>query len=117
MFVDVDYKPLMESKRDIIRDTSQLRSCLNSAQFLDDGNEAIVLQSDEYIGIGCDLKDLQGLEKSLKAKLDISKYMILFAAEVSITYMETETANTLLAWAARLSEGELQRQYPGVPSE
>lgn len=51
------------------------------------------------MAIGCDLRDLQLLERTLRAELDIPNSSILFVAEVSVTYMPLTDANKLIAWA------------------
>lgn len=96
----------MKNKRDVIRATEELNAYLKNVHYIDLNDDPTVFHSDQYIGLGCDLKDLQGFEKALKAKVDVSKCMFLFTAEVSITYMEPDAANSLISWAAHLSHGE-----------
>lgn len=51
------------------------------------------------MAIGCDLRDLQLLEQTLRKELDIGDSSLLFVAEVSVTYMPLEDANKLIQWA------------------
>lgn len=103
-FIDVDYKPLMLTKRDMIMKTPKLKACLNNIQCFDDEEDPVVLQSYEYLGVGCDLQDVTSLDQALKAHFDISKCKVLFLAEVSTTYMEPDAANALIAWAAKSAD-------------
>lgn len=57
------------------------------------------VRSEQYLAIGCDLRDLQLLEKTLRNELDIVNSSILFVAEVSVTYMPLLDANKLIEWA------------------
>lgn len=104
-FVDVDYKKLMLTKRDIICQTSALKN-LRCGIRATSKHKAALLRSDRYLAIGCDLQNLEVLEEALKAELDISEYLILCIAEVSITYMDPVAADALIAWASKLGDGQ-----------
>lgn len=66
----------------------------------------VYVRSDQYMALGCDLRDLQHLEKLLKAELDLANSTILFVAEVSLTYMPVADSDLLLAWASTLDDGK-----------
>jgi tRNA wybutosine-synthesizing protein 4 len=100
--VDVDYKDLMLKKRTIVQSTNELNSLLTNVR-VSDGD--ILMQSDEYIQLGCDLKDLLSFTRILASAVDIKNCFVLFTAEVSITYMTAEGADALIHWAASLPEG------------
>ena len=67
----------------------------------------MLLRSDEYLQIGCDLRDLQLLDQILTSAVDIENCKVLLTAEVSITYMNVEAADALIEWAARLPDGKI----------
>jgi tRNA wybutosine-synthesizing protein 4 len=61
----------------------------------------IYLRSGKYMALGCDLRDLDSLEKVLRSEFDMSESPILFVAEVSVTYMPLSDANALIGWASK----------------
>ncbi|KAL9111039.1 MAG: hypothetical protein Q9227_004472 [Pyrenula ochraceoflavens] len=101
IFVDVDHPQLMKAKVEIIRRTSQLYSLLSNAQDQVEGS-FILLKSDQYVAIGCDLRNLGALKEACKSIIG-EGMSILCLAEVSITYMELQNSNALISWAAGLS--------------
>lgn len=81
----------------------------------------IVLTSDQYVQIGCDLRDLSTLQASLTKAVggDLSACTFLFVAEVSITYMETPGADAVIQWASTLGDSEfvlLEQLLPSGPT-
>lgn len=65
----------------------------------------VYLRSDQYMALGCDLRDLDTLERILRAEFKVPASSILFVAEVSVTYMPVADANALIAWASTLEDG------------
>jgi tRNA wybutosine-synthesizing protein 4 len=65
----------------------------------------VYLRSEQYIAIGCDLRDLTGLERTLRTELDIASSSVLFVAEVSATYMPVADSDALIRWASTLEDG------------
>jgi tRNA wybutosine-synthesizing protein 4 len=102
-FIDVDYMPLMEKKRDVVRSTAELNEMLANITFPEIGN--VLLRSDQYLQVGCDLRELSELSAVLASAVDIEKCLILCTAEVSITYMTVEAADHLINWASKLPDG------------
>ncbi|TAQ86262.1 hypothetical protein B7494_g5426 [Chlorociboria aeruginascens] len=100
-FIDVDYVDLMLNKRDVVQRTRELNSMLTNLE-ISDGD--VLLSSDQYLQLGCDLRDLPRLEQALARAIKLSECIILFIAEVSITYMNTEAADALIRWAATLPQ-------------
>jgi tRNA wybutosine-synthesizing protein 4 len=96
--VDVDYPQLIEKKRDVIFTKSLLRDALLKTG-LRAADLPVRIRSDQYMAIGCDLRDLPNLERTLRAQLDLPGSSILFVAEVSVTYMPLADANNLIQWA------------------
>jgi tRNA wybutosine-synthesizing protein 4 len=94
----VDYPQLIDRKRDVIFSRSLLRDALLKTG-LRPAEAPVRVRSEQYLAIGCDLRDLQLLEKTLRNELDIVNSSILFVAEVSVTYMPLLDANKLIEWA------------------
>lgn len=86
----------------MIQATDQLSSYFTNVII---SESEVSFESDQYVQMGCDLRDLKLLEDTLKKIIDPSKVRILFVAEVSITYMEKKTADDLVHWAAKLPDG------------
>ena len=96
--MDIDFPELMEKKCDIICNTSQLRDLLGPhVRSLDPGG--LALRSEHYLAIGCDLTDIIRLDILLTSEVQMSTCIVLCTAEVSITYMDTNTADALIQWA------------------
>jgi tRNA wybutosine-synthesizing protein 4 len=104
MFVDIDYKELMMKKREVVQNTAELNSMLTN--ILISPTRDVLLRSDEYIQLGCDLRDLTGLERMMSSVVNIKESLMLFTAEVSITYMDVKDADALIRWAGMLPDGE-----------
>ena len=103
-FVDVDYPQLIEKKRDRMLTNGLLRDALLKTK-LRTCDLPVYMRSDQYMAIGCDLKDLQTLERILRAEFDASTTSFLFVAEVSVTYMPVDDADALIRWASTLNDG------------
>jgi len=76
---------------------------LTNLESHEDGD--VLLRSDQYLQLGCDLRDLPHLESSLAKAIDIHNCLVLFTAEVSITYMDLQSADALIRWTGSLPEG------------
>ena len=98
-FIDVDFPELMTKKREIIVSTPQLRDLLGSYQSLDHSS-GIQIRSEHYLALGCDLTDLSKLDALLVNEVCWSQSLVLCTAEVSVTYMNIEAADSLIKWAA-----------------
>ncbi|KAL8800511.1 MAG: hypothetical protein Q9200_007222 [Gallowayella weberi] len=64
----------------------------------------IVIRSDKYVGIGCDLRDIAQLNETLEEELHLDSCLILCTAEVSITYMDVASADALIQWVAQYND-------------
>jgi tRNA wybutosine-synthesizing protein 4 len=94
---------LMVKKCTVVKEAVELKSMLTNVSFPD--TSEVLLRSDQYIQVGCDLRDLSRLSAVLASAvdvLDLRKCEILFTAEVSITYMDTDAADDLIRWAIAL---------------
>lgn len=96
--MDVDYPDLMEKKCNVISNTSPLHDLLGPHDRPLDSS-GLVLHSEHYLAIGCDLADLEKLDMLLASEVQISSRLVLCVAEVSITYMDTNAADALIRWA------------------
>jgi tRNA wybutosine-synthesizing protein 4 len=103
-FVDVDYKALMLTKTEIIESTPRMRDLLTPQVLPADGYT--VLNANEYIAIGCDLRDIAGLSATIGSLTKEDACLVLCVAEVSITYMNPDAADAVIEWAANLSSGK-----------
>lgn len=113
-FVDIDYPELMRKKKQMVQSTEELVSVLTNLKPDADGD--VILQSDQYLQLGCDLRDLKRLESTLEKAVDINNCSVLFTAEVSITYMNVDAADALVRWASTLHEAQfclLEQLMPG----
>ncbi|KAI0394566.1 leucine carboxyl methyltransferase [Xylariaceae sp. FL0594] len=116
-FIDIDFPDLMSKKRTTVLGTPELSSVFEPLDTNAGGH--VVLKSDMYCQIGCDLRNTADLEKALSSILDRSNCTFMFVAEVSITYMETEGADGVIKWASSLGEAEfclLEQILPDGPS-
>ncbi|KAI0403008.1 leucine carboxyl methyltransferase [Xylaria palmicola] len=115
-FIDIDFPDLMAKKRSIVVNTPELNSVFEPLD-VNAGNH-VLLKSNMYIQIGCDLRNTAELEKALSTCLDLSECTFMFVAEVSITYMETAGADGVIKWAGSLSQAEfclLEQILPDGP--
>ncbi|KAM3469214.1 hypothetical protein MY8738_010154 [Beauveria namnaoensis] len=107
LFIDIDYADLMHRKRAVVLETPQLKELLGSSfEVSKSDKDILLLKSERYCQIGCDLRDLQALRHVLETLADLSQCPVLFVAEVSITYIDTESADRLLEWASSVGKAE-----------
>ncbi|KAJ4307068.1 tRNA methyltransferase ppm2 [Collariella sp. IMI 366227] len=107
-FVDVDFPDLIERKRQTVLGTPELLGMLTGVKEAGKGLvKPVVFESDKYVQIGCDLRDLKTLQQGLAAAVgDFAECEFIFVAEVSITYMETEGADGVIQWASTVGDAE-----------
>jgi tRNA wybutosine-synthesizing protein 4 len=103
-FVDVDYPQLIERKRDRILGNELLRNALLGTD-LRPSQAPVYVRSSRYLALGCDLRDLETLERLLRVEIDAADASFLFVAEVSVTYMPTPDADSVIRWASTLQDG------------
>jgi len=107
----------MLRKKKTVLATPQLLDPLTNVKTFDTPG-TVILKSDNYAQIGCDLRQLDALRTALSDIVDISACSFLFVAEVSITYMETDAADALIQWASGLGRVEfclLEQILPDGP--
>ncbi|KAI1104440.1 LCM-domain-containing protein [Jackrogersella minutella] len=103
-FVDIDFPDLIEKKCRVVQETPELNSLLTGLKT--DVGDHVQLQSNQYVEIGCDLRHISDIHKALSTVVDIAHCEFMFVAEVSITYMETEGADSVIEWASTLGQAE-----------
>ncbi|KAM4066960.1 cupin-like domain-containing protein [Hirsutella rhossiliensis] len=107
LFIDIDFPDLILKKRAVVLQTPQLRELLgDDFQVNDLDQDRVLLKSERYCQVGCDLRNLDELHQTLETILPLSGCEMLFVAEVSITYMETCYADDLVQWASSLGQAE-----------
>jgi tRNA wybutosine-synthesizing protein 4 len=104
-FVDIDFEELMNSKRQVILSTPQMKDMLDFYPY-PRRESGIMLDSVQYGAVGCDLRNIRRLDRLLKLVTDPENCLILCIAEVSITYMGTEDADAVIRWASKLCPGK-----------
>ncbi|RDW62938.1 tRNA methyltransferase PPM2 [Aspergillus mulundensis] len=101
-FVDIDYEKLMLNKKAALREAGALTQILENVEFASD-ESAVQIRSGQYVAVGCDLKNLDKLDRVLKTEVLPADCSVLFLAEVSLTYMDVKSANAVVKWASKLS--------------
>jgi hypothetical protein len=104
------------AKKEIIEATPRMRDLLTPQALPDDGYT--VLSAKEYIAVGCDLRDINGLNVSMESSRP-DQCLVLCVAEVSLVYMNPDTSDALIEWAAHLSSGKSSKLSTRgrIPSE
>jgi tRNA wybutosine-synthesizing protein 4 len=96
----------MRKKRAIVLGTEQLSELLGGNPYISEKDtDNLLLRSDKYCQVGCDLRELETLRKCLESFLPLSECSVLFVAEVSVTYMDTVSADALIQWASSIGQG------------
>jgi tRNA wybutosine-synthesizing protein 4 len=93
----------MLAKKEIIEATPRMADLLTPQALPDDGYT--VLNAKEYIAVGCDLRDINGLDIGMKSSRP-DQCLVLCVAEVSLIYMDLDKTDALIEWAAHLSSGK-----------
>jgi len=107
IFVDIDYEKLMVHKKNAIRQTQEITRVLGDIEFGSD-EDAIQISTPRYWAVGCDLKNLKKLDEVLQNNILLSAdCSVLLLAEVSLTYMDVQSANEVIKWASKLTNREL----------
>ncbi|KAK3293322.1 uncharacterized protein B0H64DRAFT_210325 [Chaetomium fimeti] len=106
-FVDVDFPDLIERKRQTVIGTPELVGMFTGVKEAAGLAAPVVFESEQYVQIGCDLRELGTLRQGLAAAVgDFEECEFIFVAEVSITYMEREGADEVIRWASTVGRAE-----------
>ncbi|KAL5002110.1 tRNA wybutosine-synthesizing protein 4 [Aspergillus recurvatus] len=118
-FVDIDYEKLMLNKKAALREAGALTQILENVEFGAD-ESAVQIRSGQYVAVGCDLKNLDKLDRVLRTDVLPAECAVLFLAEVSLTYMDVKSANAVVNWASKLSNDAqfciLEQFFPDGPN-
>jgi tRNA wybutosine-synthesizing protein 4 len=104
IFVDIDYPELIAKKVRIIKETPRLLELLG-APAICKNEEGILLRTKHYIALGCDLANTATLSDALINEIVPHSCRVLCMAEISITYMDTAAADSLIRWTSSLPDG------------
>lgn len=114
VFVDIDYEKLMVHKKNAIHNAQEIIRVLGDVELGSD-QDAIQARSSRYCAVGCDLKNLEKLDDVLRSSILPSRdCSVLFLAEVSLTYMDVKSANEVVKWASKLTDGEPSDALPKI---
>lgn len=104
--MDVDYPDLMHKKRSIVLETPQLRQLLGPDVSISETDEdPVLIKSSTYCQVACDLRELGTLGHALASLTSLPESEVLFVAEVSVTYMDTLSADSAIEWASSIGKG------------
>lgn len=103
-FVDVDHEALMVSKCDVVLDTPKMKDLLTLRT--PKVSKGVLIDSDEYVAIGCDLRNVKRLDRLIRSVVPVEECLVLCIAEVSIAYMDPDDADAVISWSSTLSSGE-----------
>lgn len=105
VFFDLDYPALVLKKLAMIQASPEIMAVIGEVQPISDEDRALglVLSTDKYKLVGCDLKNVQLYQQQLERLMTRDKPSI-FIAEVSLAYMKPEHANPVVALLAQLPD-------------
>ncbi|KIV93932.1 hypothetical protein, variant 1 [Exophiala mesophila] len=107
----------MHTKCEMILSTPKMNDLLTDPLKPTEGG--VLLDSNEYAALGCDLRNLKRFGRLLNEVADIENCLVLCVAEVSITYMSVDDSDALIAWTSSLSPDVtfclLEQQSPDRP--
>lgn len=101
--MDIDYPQLLEKKKGTVLATPELNRVLTNLNSVQ--KNEVLLQSDQYFQIACDLREIPTLSKILESLFNFQDSLVLFTAEVSITYMRLPYADNLIQFAGTFQNG------------
>ncbi|ODV77623.1 LCM-domain-containing protein [Suhomyces tanzawaensis NRRL Y-17324] len=96
-FLDFDYPELIENKLRMIKESPEICTLINYHESVkaEEKEVGIVLSTENYKLVGCDLKDEKLYRKQIDYLLSPQSVNI-FIAEVSLAYMKPEFANAII---------------------
>ncbi|KAK6457570.1 carboxymethyltransferase [Scheffersomyces xylosifermentans] len=103
-FLDLDYPELVQNKLGMINESPEILKVIGK-QNLDENlkKNGVVMSTDTYKLIGCDLKNTKLYEDQLNQLLgDDPNSIKIFVAEVSLAYMKPEFANPVISISSKL---------------
>lgn len=103
-FIDIDFPRLMHRKVQVIHKNTMFTDLLDGSSGEYVRSESILLDDARYCAIGCDLGDAARM-RELFSMLQLRNHAVLFLAEVSMVYMESDQATTLIKLCSELPDG------------
>lgn len=104
--MDVDFPDILRKKKATILDTPQLRQLLGSdVRVSEPGEEDIILKSNRYCQIACDLRDLESLRCNLGKLVCFPECELLFLADDCFSYIEPKFSDALIRWTSSIDKG------------
>ena len=98
-FIDVDSLDIMRQKRLVVSSTTELHAPLTNLELFD--KPPLLLRSNEYCQVACELTCLEDLETSLSTVTSLVDADLFFLADVSLSSMNVAAADALLRKSAR----------------
>lgn len=97
----------MRKKLAVVLRTPELRDLIGpDAVISEPEKDHVLLKSDKYCQLACDLRELQTFRETLETLVSLDDAQVLFVAEVSITYMDTQSTDSLIRWASSIGQGK-----------
>lgn len=108
-FYDFDYPELVQRKLAMINDSQEILDVIGpKINWAEDAKEAgVILSTETYTLVGCDLKNFPLYKKQLHSLLRGKDGPVVFIAEVSLAYMKPELANAIVEILARLANSHV----------
>lgn len=103
-FFDFDYPELVQRKLSMMQDSAEIVEVIGEQrETIDMAHLGVVLATDSYKLVGCNLNDADKYENQVKSLLE-GDFVTIFIAEVSLAYMNHEKANKVIEISSRLKK-------------
>lgn len=97
----------MRKKQAVVLQTPELRDLIGPDAVISESDDnPVLLKSERYCQLACDLRELQAFREAIESLVPLENAQVLFVAEVSITYMDTQSTDSLIHWASSIGQGE-----------
>lgn len=97
----------MRKKQAVVLQTPELRELIGPDAVISESDDnPVLLKSERYCQLACDLRELQAFREAIESLVPLENAQVLFVAEVSITYMDTQSTDSLIHWASSIGQGE-----------
>lgn len=108
-FFDFDYPELVQRKLALMKDSPEIMEVIGPVVEQTEAAKkmGVILATDTYSLVGCDLKNCKLYEEQLHTLLDSSDGPVIFIAEVSLAYMKPEHANPVVEILSRLPNSHI----------
>lgn len=117
-FFDFDYPELVQRKLGMMQESTEIMEVIGKQrETIDMAHLGVVLATDTYKLVGCNLNDADKYENQVKSLLG-GNSVTIFIAEVSLAYMNHEKANKVIEISSRLKDSHvlvLEQIMPAGP--